>query len=533
MVTTCGEGALRDDIVTHPKGAGEKLTRAPTSASPALPVFHKVHTKVDFTGTCDASHYVSSKPLRFPRPPAMLLERIYDEGLAQAAYLIGCEETKTAIIVDPGRDVHRFIDAARHRKMRIEKVTETHIHADFVSGARDLAVRTGATLLVSGEGDADWQYRFDAQRLYDKDSFDVGTLRFQVRHTPGHTPEHICFLITDTLVGDLPVGMLTGDFLFVGDVGRPDLLERAAGHVGTMDALARRLFQSIRATGDLPAHLQLWPGHGAGSACGKALGALPSTTLGYERLTNWAFQTENEALFIKSVLEDQPEPPKYFARMKMINRDGPAPMPTGSLRELSLEDVEAALRRGDPVVDVRSTAEFARGHIPGSINLPIGTSFATWAGSLLSPELPIFILADEHGRVERARVLLASIGLDRIAGFALRAVREQFAAAAALQVTPQIDAGTLAELDGRTIVDVRGIAEWRAGHLPGATHLFLGDLVENSAPIPHDTPIAVYCQGGTRSAIAASLLQAKGFTKIVNVTGGITAWRGAGLPVEQ
>jgi len=464
----------------------------------------------------------------------MLLERLYDEGLAQAAYLIGCEETKAAIIVDPGRDAHRFIAAAKHRKMRIEFVTETHIHADFVSGARELAERAEAALLLSAEGDAEWQYRYDARRLHHGDVINVGTVRIEVRHTPGHTPEHVCFLVTDTLVSDDPVGMLSGDFIFVGDVGRPDLLERAAGHSGSMHALAGRLFASIQATTDLPDHLQLWPGHGAGSACGKALGALPSTTLGYERLTNWAFQIDNEAQFIKSVLEDQPEPPRYFARMKTINREGPPPLPSEPLHELALADVNRALANGDPVIDVRTTADFAHGHIPGTINLPTGTSFATWAGSLLDPDRDITILADEHGRVDRARMLLAEIGLDRIAGFALKNVREQWAAErAALQTTPQIDARTLAEVDGRTIVDVRGISEWRAGHLPGATHLFLGDLLEASDPLPRDTPIAVYCQGGTRSAIAASLLQAKGFTRITNVQGGITAWRGAGLPVEQ
>jgi hydroxyacylglutathione hydrolase len=463
----------------------------------------------------------------------MLLERIYDEGLAQAAYLIGCEQTRTAMVVDPGRTVDRFIDVAKHHRMRIEYVSETHIHADFVSGARELAAQTGATLLLSGEGDPEWQYRYDARRIFDRDTFRVGSVRFDVRHTPGHTSEHICFLLTDTLVSDQPVGMLSGDFIFVGDVGRPDLLERAAGQAGTMDILARRLFASIHATKDLPAHLQLWPGHGAGSACGKALGALPSTTLGYERLTNWAFQIGGEDQFVKSVAEDQPEPPKYFARMKTINRDGPTAMPPGSLVELTLDDIKAALQRGDPVIDVRSTADFARGHIPGTINLPTGTSFATWAGSLLDPERPISILADESGRVQRARTLLAEIGLDHIAGFALRDVREQWSAeASSLQTTPQIDARSLADLDGRTIIDVRGISEWRAGHLPGATHLFLGDLADTSAQLPRDTPIAVYCQGGTRSAIAASLLQAKGFTKITNVQGGITAWRGAGLPVE-
>jgi hydroxyacylglutathione hydrolase len=234
------------------------------------------------------------------------------------------------------------------------------------------------------------------------------------------------------------------------------------------------------------------------------------------------------------VLEDQPEPPKYFARMKAVNRDGPPPLPTQPLDELTLDVVKAALDRGDPVIDVRSTADFAAGHVAGTINLPTGTSFATWAGSLLDPNRPIVILADEGGRVERARALLASVGLDRVAGFAPRHVREQWARdVSALQTTRQLEPSSPNDLDGHMIVDVRGMSEWRAGHLPGATHLFLGDLAESSGPIPRDTPIAVYCQGGTRSAIAASLLQAKGFTKITNVRGGITSWQGAGLPVDQ
>jgi len=212
----------------------------------------------------------------------MLLARIYDDALAQASYLIGCQESGTAIIVDPNRDVARYIDAADRHSLRLEYITETHIHADFVSGARDLARATGAKLLLSREGGADWQYGFarddDARLLSNGDRFDVGHVRFDVRHTPGHTPEHLSFVVTDRLSSERPVGILTGDFIFVGDVGRPDLLERAANVQGTMDRLARQLFRSIRATSDLPDYLQIWPGHGEGSACGKSLGAMPSTT---------------------------------------------------------------------------------------------------------------------------------------------------------------------------------------------------------------------------------------------------------------
>lgn len=464
----------------------------------------------------------------------MLLKRMYDDTLAQASYLIGCEQTGTAIVVDPNRDAERYLEAAKREHMRIAFVTETHIHADFVSGSRELAQRAKAQLLLSDEGGDDWRYRFassaGARLLRNGDTFDVGAIRFDVRHTPGHTPEHIAFVVTDTATSDRPVGMLSGDFIFVGDVGRPDLLERAANVRGTMDALARQLFHAIRATKSLPDYLQVWPGHGAGSACGKALGAMPSTTLGYERIANWAFQLDDEEAFVREVTAGQPEPPRYFARMKTVNRDGPPPATHDPLAELALDDVRGALAAGDPVVDVRATAEFARAHIPGTINIPTGTSFATWAGSLLSYDRPITLLADDRGRIERARLLLSLIGLDRVAGFGGAAIREAWGA---LQRVEQIDVKTLAASKDRTIVDVRGQSEWDEGHLPRAKHLFLGDLVELTRDLPRDAPLALHCQGGTRSAIAASVLQAQGFTNVANVTGGIRAWEHAGLPVVK
>jgi hydroxyacylglutathione hydrolase len=468
----------------------------------------------------------------------MLLKRLYDDTLAQASYLVGCERTKTVVVIDPNRDTDRYMEAAKRENMRIAYVTETHIHADFVSGARDLARRTGATLLLSAEGAPDWAYGFaksdGATLLRNGDRFDVGGIRFEVRHTPGHTPEHICFLVTDTATSDRPVGMFSGDFIFAGDVGRPDLLERAASMEGTMEALARQLFRSLRAMSALPDYLQIWPGHGAGSACGKSLGAMPSTTLGYERIANWAFQIDDEAAFVREALAGQPEPPKYFARMKVVNRDGPTPAESSPLRELELADVQRALEAGDPVVDVRATVEFARGHVPGTINIPTGTSFATWAGSLLPYDRGVILLADDADRIAKARLLLSLIGIDRIAGFAGARVRETWARdVGALQSTEQIDVATLATSNHRMVVDVRRASEWNEGHMPNATHLYLGNLAELTADLPRDTPIALHCQGGTRSAIAASLLQAKGFTNVANVAGGFDAWRKAGLPVMK
>jgi hydroxyacylglutathione hydrolase len=465
----------------------------------------------------------------------MLLTRIYEDGLAQAAYLVGCDHTSLGMVVDPNRDVDRYIDAAARAHVRIAVVTETHIHADFLSGSRELARRTGAQLLLSGEGGPEWQYAFaaadGARLLRDGDRFEVGTLQVDVRHTPGHTPEHLSFVVTDTSLGAVPVGMLSGDFLFAGDVGRPDLLERAAKASGTMEPMARRLYRSVRATDSLPPHLQVWPGHGPGSACGKALGAMPSTTLGFERLVNWAFRAENEDAFVRTVLEGQPEPPKYFARMKSLNRDGsPAMPPRDRLPELDAAELRRALG-SSIVIDARASAEFARAHVPGSISIPFGDSFATWAGSLFEPDRDVVLLADDQTRVESARRMLALIGFDRVRAWSGKAARDEWAAEEPLAQVAQLDTADVARENHRTVIDVRGASEWDAGHIPHARHHFLGDLPSTSDDLPRDLPIVLHCQGGTRASIAASMLQAKGFTNVATLRGGMDAWEAAKLPV--
>lgn len=467
----------------------------------------------------------------------MLLNRVYEDGLAQAAYLVACDHTSLAMVVDPNRDVDRYLEEAARAHVRIAAVTETHIHADFVSGSRELARRAGAQLLLSGEGGSDWQYAFaaddGARLLRDGDRFDVGTLSVDVRHTPGHTPEHVSLIVTDTAAGPFPVGMFSGDFLFAGDVGRPDLLERAANVGGTMEPMARRLYRSLHATDSLPAHLQVWPGHGPGSACGKALGAIPSTTLGYERLANWAFQAASEDDFVRAVLAGQPEPPRYFARMKSLNRDGPPAMPArGELAQLDVTALRGALT-SKVVIDARPSVEFARSHIPGSMSIPFGTSFATWAGTLLDPDRDVVLLADDETRIENARRMLALIGFDRVAGWAGRTARADWAATDGLASVDQLDPADIAIRNHRTVIDVRGATEWDAGHIPNARHLFLGDLAETSDDLPRDLPIALHCQGGTRASIAASMLQAKGFTNVATLKGGMDAWNAAHLPVER
>src|SRR5215210_1626539 len=260
----------------------------------------------------------------------MIFKRFYDDNLAQASYMIACEKTREAIIVDPNLDVALYARAAGAERLRIAHVTETHVHADFVSGAHALAEATGARLHLSAEGHSEWGYTTGAMEKADplRDGTEIlfGRVRVRASHTPGHTPEHLAFFVSDLERGEDPVGALTGDFVFVGDVGRPDLLERAGGATGSMTKSAAQLFRSVRKFSAQPDHLQIWPGHGAGSACGKSLGSMPQSTLGYEKLFNWAFAETSESDFVAKVLEDQPVPPRYFAVMKRVNRDGKLPV---------------------------------------------------------------------------------------------------------------------------------------------------------------------------------------------------------------
>jgi hydroxyacylglutathione hydrolase len=474
----------------------------------------------------------------------MLLKHIYDPRLAQASYLIGCQATGEAVVVDPNRDADQYIRIAEDEGLRITHVTETHIHADFLSGARELAERTGALLLLSDEGGKDWRYAFaessGARLLKDGDSFMVGNLKFEVLHTPGHTPEHISFLVTDTPATDAPIGVLTGDFVFVGDVGRPDLLERAAKIEGTMEAGARTLFRSLQKFKQLPDHLQIWPGHGAGSACGKALGAVPQSTLGYERITNWGLAEEDEGRFVTSVLAGQPEPPKYFAEMKRLNKVGPRVLHGFRRPErLGVDQLARALARGTVVVDTRPADRFAAAHIPGTLNIPLNRSFNTWAGWLIPYDTDFLVITDGSGTESIDHIVrdLAMIGLDQLAGYFDGDVVQQWTASGReTQVVGHVSAG---EVERRlaageaTVVDVRGQAEWDAGHIPGVQNIPVGYLTERLDEIPRDKPVFVHCQSGGRSAIAASVLEANGFDDVSNFSGGFDEWRRSGGEVER
>lgn len=482
----------------------------------------------------------------------MFLKRFYDEKLAQAAYLVGCQATGEALVIDASRDVDPILEAAAREGLRVTHISETHIHADYVSGSRELAHRTGGRVFLSDEGGDDWRYRWGdeegAVRVRDGHVIRVGNLRVEVLHTPGHTPEHISFLLTDTAGADRPMGIFTGDFVFVGDVGRPDLLEKAAKVVGTMEAGARTLYRSLRKLDRYPDWLQLWPGHGAGSACGKGLGAVPQTTLGYERLFNPGLTIEDEESFVQWVLEGQPEPPAYFAQMKRMNRDGPRVLGGLHLPEpLPESELDAFLAEGVPVVDVRPAEAFAEGHIPGTLNIPLNRSFTTWAGWLLPYDRDFVLLAEGSDTAAEAARDLAMIGLDRLRGYIpVRITAHGDASGVELQTVPGMPAGALLRrleagaagppetaAPPLTLVDVRGQAEWEAGHIPGSRNVPLGYLRDHLDELPREGTLVLSCRTGARSAIGASLLQAHGFTNVVNMVDGYAGWTAAGHPVTR
>jgi hydroxyacylglutathione hydrolase len=471
----------------------------------------------------------------------MILERFYDESLAQASYLVGCPTAGTALVLDPARDVDQYLAAAAARGLRVAAVTETHIHADFVSGSRELAARSGATLYLSDEGAPDWRYAYAAAAgavpLRDGDEIRVGGLHLRALHTPGHTPEHLSFILTDATASDRPMGVFTGDFVFVGDVGRPDLLERAAGVVGGAEAGARQLFRALQRFKALPDYLQVWPGHGAGSACGRGLSAVPQSTVGFERIASWAFGIDDEADFVRAVLEGQPEAPRYFAEMKRVNREGPPPaagLPAPALQPD--ERLGALVAAGALLVDARPAEEFAAGHVPGSLSIPLDGDFVSRAGALLPHDRPLYLLLDDDpGRIDRALRGLRSIGLDRVAGYlGAGAVAGRAAAGGVLARLPAVRPEELADPRRRAavvLVDVRSPAEWDAGHLPGARHIPLGDLAERLGELPRDRTVVTYCRSGARSAVAASLLLARGLAHVAHLSGGLDACGAAGLRV--
>ncbi|SMY12051.1 MBL fold metallo-hydrolase [Brevibacterium jeotgali] len=461
----------------------------------------------------------------------MLLERIYDEDLAQASYLIGCQATGEALVVDPRRDVRQYLELAAHHGMRITTVAETHIHADFLSGTRELAAATGATAYISGEGGADWQYGFEAQRLHEGDTIALGNITITARHTPGHTPEHLSYLVTDGAFTDEPGYYLTGDFVFSGDVGRPDLLDEAAGGQDTRFAGAKDLFASLKnAFLTLPDHVQVYPGHGAGSACGKALGALPSTTVGYERKFAWwakYLTQDDEQGFIDELLDGQPDAHAYFARMKRQNKQGPALLGELSpLQRLDTTEIAEGLAAGSlAFVDTRSPDEVHRGTVTGALNIP-GAKAATYGAWSYDPEAentPLVLLAPDAEAAEEIRDHLVRVGVDAVAGYTPTLYGLPTTVPA--RVTPAELESFLTEHQDAVLVDVRNRTEHAEGHVPDSVQLNAGKVLFHPDELPAKDagPLVTYCQSGVRNAVAAAALRRAGYD-VVELEGSYAAW---------
>jgi hydroxyacylglutathione hydrolase len=469
----------------------------------------------------------------------MLLKYFYDQNLAHASYMVGCQRTGEALVVDPARDIAPYLETAVKEGLRIVGAAETHIHADYVSGARELAAQTGATLYLSDEGDENWKYlyadAYNHKPLKDGNTFAIGNIKFEAMHTPGHTPEHMSYIITDMGGGaDRPMGIFTGDFVFVGSVGRPDLLEKAAGIANTSAVGAMQMFASLNRFKELPDYMQVWPGHGAGSACGKGLGAIPSSTVGYEKLFNPMLGYDDIEEFVSVLLDGQPEPPTYFAVMKRVNKEGPAVLgPFTMPPQLETAVLPQMIADGAMVIDTNELGAFAQAHVPGTINIPSG-SLAAWAGWLVDYTKPVYLITEPQ-QVETAAKILAEIGIDALAGYfaakevaAADLMSESYGAATAVELAEQIQQGAV------TLVDVRNQTEWDEGHLPNAKHIMLGTLWQRVEEVGiNGRSIVVQCRSGARSAIGASILQARGAKHVINLTGGYIGWTAAGLPVEQ
>ena len=459
----------------------------------------------------------------------MEFQQFYLGCLAHASYLIGSEGE--AAVVDPRRDVDEYVLEADRRGLRIRWVIETHLHADFVSGHRELAERTGATVVFGQKADVSLPHR----AVREGDEIRLGTVVLRFLETPGHTPESVSVLVIDTEVSSEPRMVLTGDTLFIGDVGRPDLV----GSRGlTAETMAGMLYHSLhRKLLTLPDAVAVYPAHGAGSLCGRNISQERSSTIGEQRRTNYALRPMPEEEFVRMVTVDLPEVPAYFPLDVEKNRQGAPPLADRATPPaLSPEEVRRLAGGGASPLDVRSSAAFGTGHVPGSINVGLSGQFASWTGSLLPAGPPIVLVADDPDQVREAATRLARVGLDSVAGYLDGGVAAWDRAGLPLAAVPQITVDALHALLGEPVrlqvVDVRRPLEYAAGHVPGAVNRPLDRLERELAGLDPARPTAVICAGGYRSSAACGLLLRHGFADLRNVVGGTSAWVGAGLPTE-
>lgn len=462
----------------------------------------------------------------------MFLKQYYLGCLAHASYLIADEPCATAIVVDPQRDIQQYLADAQRLGVQIRHVFLTHFHADFLAGHLELRDQCAAAIHLGSRGQAEYAF----VPMNDGDTLEFPTLRLQVLHTPGHTIESISILVFDlTRDATHPHAVLTGDTLFIGDVGRPDL--RASLGWSAQD-LGSHLYDSLRdKLLTLPDETLVYPAHGAGSLCGKQLSSDTVSTLGQQRRFNYALQPMTKEQFISLVTADQPDAPPYFTYDAILNTRERITLDQSLQQVLQPIDLEEVLALGDAgaqILDVRDPAEFAKGHLAGSLNVGLGGQYATWAGTVLDRSKPIVIIA-EPGREQEAALRLGRIGFDHVRGY----LRGGMAALAERQdlvwPTERVNAAMLADqlgsADPPLIIDIRNPREWAAKHLPDSVNIPLGHLQERIAEVPRDRPLAIHCAGGYRSSIAVSILNQYGITKLIELAGGITAWEAAKFPI--
>jgi hydroxyacylglutathione hydrolase len=465
----------------------------------------------------------------------MLVERFEDTGLSHYSYAIACEGAGAVAIVDPRRDVDLYLDFASERELRITHVLETHIHADYASGARELAERSGAELCLSAYDTGElYEVQFPHREMREGDAVAFGAVRIAALHTPGHTPEHLAFLAFDTArSASVPMVMLSGDFLFVGSLGRPDLLGEDA-----KTALAKHLYASVRAKlAPLPDGLEIAPAHGAGSMCGAGMSGRATSTLGFERVANPYLKPElTEEDFVSRILGSVPPFPEYYRRMKVLNSRGPATLGgvPGS-RGIPVAELRRRTDAGEVVIDLRDQLSFAAGHIPGAFGIGGGSSVSTWASWVVPYDRPLLLVGSGADQIEEAARSLVRVGLDQVHGHLQGGIDAWVRAGHPLAQTAQLTPLTLAGRLGRTgaihVVDVRTASEWASGHIAGARHIMGGDLAARADELRGlDGTIALVCASGYRSTVAASVLERAGIANVASVTGGMNAWRQAGLP---
>lgn len=459
----------------------------------------------------------------------MKLQSFEVPGLSHYSYVIGCGGQ--AVVVDPKRDVDTYLDYAAADGLRITHILETHIHADYCSGALELAGRTGAELWLSGHDKGeDFQYQFPHHGFRDGEELKFGNVRMVAMHTPGHTPEHLSFLVHDAQRDDYPMALLSGDFVFVGSLGRPDLLGEAA-----KQRLAGQLYDSVhKRLEKLPDGVEIHPAHGAGSMCGSGMSERPQSTLGYERACNFFFREQGREKFIESILKTVPPFPDYYRRMKKVNSAGPrvlGEIPGGEA--LSVADFRAGIADKDAVViDLRRPEAFGGAHIPGAFSVGAGTNLSTWASWVVPYDRPIFLVGDDSTDYDEARRALVRVGLDEARGYLRGGMPAWIEAGGEQAHVPQISVEELSERmkQGAFLLDVRTVNEWTAGHVADAIHLMGGDLPRRTAELPADRAVHIICGSGYRSSVASSVLRRAGFRDLVNVVGGMTAWNQRKLP---